>query len=86
MVRNVSELVWTFDSGYTDHIVNDDTVFENLIVLKNALMIRLDDGLMLKATKICTVKRILKVYDTKCILRQRYEINLIRFSKVTKHK
>lgn len=56
IVSNVNKIIWILDSGCTDHIVNQDNVFENYIELKNAVNVRLGNGRELKATKIGQLK------------------------------
>lgn len=92
MVCKESEVVWILDCGCTDHIVNDDTLYECSIVLKNAVDVSLGDGRVLKATKIGKVKTMFKVYDDKeveIVVPNVYYVkdmkyNLISYSKITK--
>lgn len=49
------EIEWLLDSGCTDHIVNDESYFENSIVLKEPVNIYLGDNRSVKATKIGNV-------------------------------
>ena len=50
-----SEISWLFDSGYTDHIINNKNYFEKCINLKQPVNIYLGDNKSIKATKIGTV-------------------------------
>ena len=50
-LRN-NEISWILDRGCTDHIINDERLFSEYIVLKEPVDVRLGDGRILKATKI----------------------------------
>lgn len=83
---------WILDSGCTDHIVNDDTVFDEYVTLDRPVEVKLGDGRMLKATKIGRIKAIFPVYENNVEITL-YNVfyvkdmkqNLISYSKVT-HK
>jgi len=43
---------WILDSGYTNHIVNQDKYFNRCVILKEPIKVRVGDGRILEATKI----------------------------------
>ena len=47
-----NEIMWLFDSGCTDHIINDVNYFDKSIDLKESVNIYLGDNRSIKATKI----------------------------------
>ena len=53
---NENRIEWILDSGCTDHVINNSNYFNDLIVLKEPINVRVDDGRILKATKVGHVK------------------------------
>lgn len=47
-----NQVSWILNSDYTDHIVNDDRLFNEYVVLKEPTDVKLGDGRILKATKL----------------------------------
>ena len=62
------EISWLLDSGCTDHVVNDERMYEKFIVLKNPIEVKLPDGKNLKATKVGNIKIYLKNYHNKKLI------------------
>lgn len=84
------KLNWILDSGCTDHIVNDDSIFDQYIVLKNPIDVKLGDGRKLKATKIGKIKALFQTYNrtheitfNNVFYVKDMKQNLISYSKVT---
>lgn len=88
--KHCKEIDWILDSGSTDHIVNNDSYFENFEILKSPVNVYLGDNKTVKATKIGNIVSCFDAYG------KRYEINmkdvlyvkdmnlnLVSFSKVT---
>ncbi|KAK9687233.1 Reverse transcriptase (RNA-dependent DNA polymerase) [Popillia japonica] len=53
-------------SGCTDHIVNDDRLFNEYIVLREPINVKIGDGRELKATKMGKICTEFEVFDKKC--------------------
>ncbi|KMQ84192.1 rna-dependent dna polymerase [Lasius niger] len=89
-VNRENKINWILDSGCTDHIVNDDTIFDEYVVLKKPIDVKLGDGRILKATKIGNIKTTFQIYakDSEVTLYNVFYVkemkqNLISYSKVT---
>lgn len=86
-----NKIKWILDSGCTDHIINDDSLFYEYIVLKEPISVKLCDGRSLQATKIGKVKTFFNEFNNNkneiTLLNVFYvrnmKQNLISFSKVT---
>lgn len=83
-------LNWLLDSGCTDHIVRSDRYFENFVMLRDPVDVKLPDNKSLKATKVGNVKiEIRNKYNKKQIdLKNVYYVegikqNLLSFSRIT---
>lgn len=62
---------WIVDSGASDHMANDEKYFENLVALKNPVVIGVaKNGVCVQATKMGTIRGLVKVNGTnlKCKL------------------
>lgn len=88
-VNSENKINWILDSG-TDHIVNDDTIFDEYVVLKKPVDVKLGDRWILKATKIDNIKTTFQIYakDSEITLYNVFYVkemkqNLISYSKVT---
>ena len=85
-----NKISWILDSGCTDHIVNDDRLFNEYTVLKEPIEVKLGDGRELKATKIGKIITEFEVFERKCEITlfnvfyvKDMKQNLISYSKVT---
>ena len=56
------------DSGCTDHVVNDERMYEKFIVLKNSIEVKLRDGKNLKATEVGNIKTYFKNYHNEKLI------------------
>lgn len=61
--ENKHEVNWLLDSGCTDHLINNDEFFENVINLKKPIDVNLPDGKKLKATKLGKMRVHFENYD-----------------------
>lgn len=59
---DTNEIFWLLNSGCTDHIVNDDNIFDRTIVSKDPIDVNMPDGKNLKATKLGNMKVWLRTY------------------------
>ncbi len=59
--KNENRIVWMLDSGCSNHIINDDSLFENFSILNEPISVKLGDGRTLFATKIGNVRTSFKV-------------------------
>jgi len=89
-VNRENKINWILDSGCTDHIVNDDTIFDEYVVLKKPIDVKLGDGRIVKATKIGNIKTTFQtnakdneitIYNVFYVKEMKQ--NLISYSKVT---
>lgn len=86
-----NQVSWILDSGCTDHIVNDDRLFSEYVVLKEPTDVRLGDGRILKATKIGKIITVFEFFKnrSKITLFNVFYVkdmkqNLISYSRITK--
>jgi len=84
------EIEWLLDSGCIDHIVNDESYFENSIVLKESVNIYLGDNRSVKATKIGNVVSYFDAFGNRNEVNMRnvfyakdMKANLISYGKLT---
>lgn len=69
-VNRENKINWILDSGCTDHIVNDDTIFDEFVILTKPIDVKLGDGRILNATKIGNIKTTFQIYgkDSEIVL------------------
>ena len=89
-INRENKVNWILDSGCTDHVVNDDTIFDKYVVLKKPIDVKLGDGRILKATKIGNIRTTFQIgaKDSEITLYNVFYVkemkqNLISYSKVT---
>ena len=87
---NNNEINWLLDSGCTDHIVNNDSYFENYRVLEKPMNVCLGNNSIVKATKIGTVKSYFNAFGKESEVRinnvyyvKDMHSNLISYGKIT---
>ena len=87
---NGNKIEWILDSGCTDHVVNNENYFSYSIVLKEPIKVKVDDGRLLKATKIGHVMSKFKAFDNETNIElknvfyvKEMDRNLISLAKVT---
>lgn len=56
------EVNWILDSGCTDHLINDDSCFDEFVILKNPMNVNMPDGRKLQATKVGKFKLYFETY------------------------
>lgn len=85
-----NEIPWVLDSGCTDHIINDDSYFENCEILKGPVDVHMGDDRPVKATKIGNVLSYFDVFGKKNLINMEnvfyvkdMKANLISYSKIT---
>lgn len=88
--ENYLEIDWLLDSGCTDYLINDLNYYENSVILKKPVEVKLPDGKNLKATRVGTVETHLRTYhdENKIKLQNVYFVeglnkNFLSFSKIT---
>lgn len=88
--KNNNEIEWILDSGCTDHIINDDTLFEQHVLLDKPVDVKLGDGRIMKATKVGRIRTFFIVNDreVEVTLRNVFFVrgmrqNLMSYAKVT---
>ena len=87
---NDGKIEWILDSGCTDHVINNDNYYYDLILLKEPIDVKVGDGRILKATKIGRVKGKFKVFNDlidfnieNVFYVKEMDRNLMSFAKVT---
>ena len=87
---NEKKIEWILDSGCTDDVSNNENYFSDSILLREPVKVKVDDGRLLKATKIGHVMSKFKAFDneTNIELKNVFYVNemdknLISFAKVT---
>lgn len=85
-----NEINWILDSGCTDHIVNDDKLFDEYVVLEKPVDVKLGDGRIVTATKIGRINTSFQIYNRDCQVTlynvfyvKEMKRNLISYAKVT---
>ena len=86
-----NKLEWILDSGFSNHIVNDDKYFVKFKKLENPIKVKVGNGRTLKATSIGNIKTkfVTNYNETEIILTNLFFIkemdrNLISFGKIGK--
>ena len=87
---NENKIEWILDSGCTDHVINNQNYFNDAIVLKEPINVKVGDGRILKATKVGHVKSKFKTFNEEIDLElenvfyvKDIDRKLMRFAKVT---
>lgn len=85
-----NEILWVLDSGCMYHIINDDSCFENLEILKEPVDVNMRDDRPVKATKIGNVLSYFDAFGEKNLTNMEnifyakdMKANLISYSKIT---
>lgn len=80
---------WILDSGCTDHVTNNESLFSNSVTLKEPIQVKLGDGRIVKATKVGNINSMFKAFNNKCQITLRnvflvkdMKKNLLSYSRI----
>lgn len=89
-VCDASKIEWIIDSGCTDHIVNDDSYFNECAELSKPVEVKVGDGRILKGTKIGNIDTYFWVNNKRSLIKipniiyvRDMDRNLLSVAKIT---
>lgn len=89
-ISNNRKIEWVLDSSCSDHIINNESYYDECVNLKTPVNVKIGDGKVIKATKVGNVKHFFVINNQRKLnigknvfFVEKMDKNLLSFGKIT---